>query len=84
MGFLVFLIVGGLAGWLASVIAGRDSSLGLIGNIVVGWIGAGIANFLFGSGVELSNPTLGDFLVAVIGAVILLVIVNLFTRKSIR
>lgn len=84
MGFLIFLIVGGLAGWIASMIVSRDSSLGLIGNIIVGWIGAGIANFFFGSGVALSDPTLGGFIAAIVGAVILLVIVNLFTRKSIR
>ena len=47
MGIIVALIVGGLAGWLASLVAARDSSLGVVGNIVVGLIGAVIANFLF-------------------------------------
>lgn len=84
MGLLVALIVGGLAGYVASLIAARDSSLGLLGNIVVGFLGAGIANFLFSGDVALSHPTLGSFLLAVLGAVILLVIVNLFTRKSVR
>lgn len=84
MGFIVALIVGGLAGYVASLIAARDSSLGIIGNIVVGFVGAGIANFLFAGNVALSNPTLGGFILAVVGAIILLVIVNLFTRKSVR
>ena len=84
MGIIIALIVGGLAGYVASLIAARDSSLGIIGNIVVGFIGAGIANFLFAGDVALSQPTFGSFLLAVLGAVILLVVVNLFTRKSVR
>lgn len=84
MGLIIALIVGGLAGWIASMIAARDSSLGIVGNIVVGFLGAVIANFLFGAGVALSDPTLGGFVLAILGAVILLVIVNLFTRKSVR
>lgn len=80
IGFLVFLIVGGIAGWLAaSIVEGKG--LGVIGNIIVGWIGAGLANFLFGSSVALSNPTLMDFVLAVVGAVILLFVVNLLFRR---
>lgn len=82
MGIIIALIVGGLAGWLASIVAGRDGSLGIIGNIVVGFVGAVIANLLFGDSVSLSNPSLGGFLLAVLGAIILLIIVNLFTRKK--
>jgi uncharacterized membrane protein YeaQ/YmgE (transglycosylase-associated protein family) len=81
MGFLIALVVGGLAGWLASMVAGRDSSLGLLGNIVVGFLGAVIVNFFFGANTSLSNPTLGSFLLDVLGAIILLVVVNLFTRR---
>lgn len=78
MGFLVFLIVGGLAGWLASLIV-KGHGLGVVGNVLVGWIGAGLANFLFASNVALSDPTLGGFLLSVVGAVILLFVVNLLT-----
>lgn len=81
MGLLIAIIVGGLAGWLASLVANRDSSLGVVGNIVVGFLGGLIASFLFGTD-GLSHPTLGSFLLTVLGAVILLVIVNLFTRKK--
>lgn len=84
MGFLIALIVGGLAGYLASLVANRNGSLGVLGNIVVGFLGGVLVNFLFGSDVALSNPTFGDFLMTVLGAVILLVIVNLFTRKDIQ
>jgi uncharacterized membrane protein YeaQ/YmgE (transglycosylase-associated protein family) len=83
MGIIIALIVGGVAGWIASMIAGRDSSLGVVGNIVVGFLGAVLAN-LFGGGVQLSNPTWGGFLLAILGATVLLAIVNLVTRKSIR
>lgn len=80
MGFIVFLIAGGLAGWIAAQIV-EGKGLGLIGNVIVGWIGAGLANFLFGSNVALSNPSVMDFLVAIVGAVILLFVVNLLFRR---
>lgn len=83
LGLIVALVVGGLAGWLASMVVGRDSSLGVIGNIIVGFLGAGIANF-FGGDTHLSHPTFVGFLLAVLGAVVLLAIVNLFTRNKIR
>lgn len=82
MGFLIAIIIGGFAGYLASLIVGRNGSLGILGNIVVGFLGAVIVNFLFGADTSLSNPTLGSFLLDTLGAVILLVIVNLFTRKK--
>jgi uncharacterized membrane protein YeaQ/YmgE (transglycosylase-associated protein family) len=82
MGILIAIIVGGLAGWLASIVAGRDGSLGIVGNVVVGFLGAVIANVLFANNVSLSNPSLGGFLLAVLGAIILLIVVNLFTRKK--
>jgi uncharacterized membrane protein YeaQ/YmgE (transglycosylase-associated protein family) len=80
LGFLVFLIVGGLAGWLAAKIV-EGKGLGVVGNVLVGWLGAGLANFLFGSNIALSEPTLMSFILAVVGAVILLFIVNfVFSR----
>lgn len=83
MGILIAIIVGGLAGWLASLVVGRDGSLGIIGNVVVGFIGAVIAN-LVGGNSQLSNPTWMGFFEAILGAIVLLVIVNLFTRNSVR
>ncbi len=82
MGFLVALIVGGLAGWLASMVV-KDGSLGIIGNVVVGFLGAVLVN-LFGGNSQLSNPTWGGFFEAVLGAIVLLVVVNLFTHRSAR
>lgn len=84
MGFLVALLVGGFAGYLASLIAARNSSLGVLGNIVVGFLGGVLANFFFGRDDALSHPTLAGFGFTVLGAVVLLLIVNLFTRRSLR
>jgi len=84
MGIIIWLIVGGVVGWLASLIMRRDAQQGIILNIVVGIIGAMIAGFLFSGGSINGAITLRSFLLSLVGAVILLAIVNLFTRKSIR
>lgn len=84
MGIIVWLIVGGIVGWLASLIMRRDAQQGIILNIVVGIVGAMIAGFLFGGGSINAAITLRSFVLSLLGAVILLAIVNLFTRKSIR
>jgi len=83
MGIIIWLIVGGIVGWLASIIMKRDGQQGIILNIVVGIVGALISGWLFGGGIN-EAITLRTFLFSLIGAVILLAIVNLFTRKSIR
>lgn len=79
MGFIIALIVGGLAGWLASLIV-RNSSLGVLGNIVVGFLGAVLAN-IFGGNSQLSSPTWAGFFQAILGAIVLLFVVGLFTRR---
>lgn len=88
MGLILTLVLGGFAGYLASLLVNRDQSMGILANIVVGIIGAFLANVflapLLGVSAVLSTVTLGGFLMAVLGAVLLLVIVNLFTRRSIR
>lgn len=83
MGIIIWLIVGGIVGWLASLIMKRDAQQGIILNIIVGIVGALIAGWIFGGGIN-QAITLTSFLYSLIGAVILLAIVNLFTRKSIR
>lgn len=88
MGLILTLILGGLAGWIASMIMHRDGDQGVLLNIVVGIIGAFLANAiltpLFGIDAVLDRITIWGFLMSVFGAVVLLAIVNLFTRKSIR
>ncbi|HET9110057.1 MAG TPA: GlsB/YeaQ/YmgE family stress response membrane protein [Ktedonobacterales bacterium] len=80
MNIILWLILGGIAGWLASLLV-RGTGLGIIGDIVVGIIGGFIGGFivsLFGSeGVTGFN--IWSVIVAVIGAVVLLLIVRLFT-----
>lgn len=83
MGIIIWLIVGGIVGWLASLIMKRDAQQGITLNIIVGIVGALIAGWIFGGGIN-QAITLTSFVYSLIGAVILLAIVNLFTRKSIR
>ncbi len=80
MGIILWLILSGIAGWLAGLIV-RGSGLGIIGDIIVGIIGGFIGGFIVslfgGSGVTGFN--VWSLIVAIIGAVVLLLIVRLFT-----
>lgn len=83
MGIIIWLIVGGVCGWLASLIMRTDAQQGIILNIVVGIVGAVIAGLLFH--VDMNNGiTIESFLYALIGAVILLAVVNLVRRGTAR
>ena len=88
MGIIMWLIVGGIVGWLASMIMKRDGQQGIILNIVVGIVGAFIGGLLlsplFGTGTINDGLSLGSFLTSLAGAVILLAIVNLFKRGQVR
>jgi uncharacterized membrane protein YeaQ/YmgE (transglycosylase-associated protein family) len=80
MSFLWFLIVGIVAGWLAGQIM-KGGGFGLIGDLVVGVVGAFIGGFIFTSlGVSGGAGLLGSIIVATIGAVVLLFIVRLIKR----
>lgn len=83
MGIIIWLIVGGIVGWLASLIMRRDAQQGIFLNIIVGIIGALLAGWLFGGGIN-QAITLWSFVWSLVGAVILLAIVNLFTRGKLR
>ena len=76
LGIITWIVLGGLAGWVASMIAGTNRSQGIVGNIIVGIIGAFIGGFIFGlfgsSGVTGFNW--GSFFVALVGAVVFLFI----------
>lgn len=81
-GLIVFLIVGAIAGWLAGLIV-RGFGFGLLGNIVIGIVGAFIAGWLLpavGVSFSLGSPILTAIVYALIGAVVLLVIVGLIRR----
>ncbi|WP_404374133.1 GlsB/YeaQ/YmgE family stress response membrane protein [Sphingomonas sp. MMS24-J45] len=83
MGLIVWLVVGGVCGWLASMVMRTDGQQGIILNIVVGIIGSVIASFLFGAGIN-QAITVTTFLYSLIGAIILLAIVNLVRRGAVR
>ena len=80
MGILWTLIIGAIAGWLGSQIF-KSGSLGLIGNIVVGIVGGFIGYWLLGG--RLGEGVVGEILTGTIGAIVLLAIVNLFTRGKV-
>jgi uncharacterized membrane protein YeaQ/YmgE (transglycosylase-associated protein family) len=83
-GIIIWLIVGGICGWLASLIMRTDAQQGIILNIVVGIIGAAIAGLLLGKGNINQGVSIETFLWSLIGAIILLAIVNLIRRGSVR
>ena len=85
MGIIVWLIVGGICVWLASMIMRTDAQQGILLNVIVGIVGAAIAGFLLGGGASLNqNITVESFLYSLLGAVVLLAIVNLVRRGSVR
>lgn len=88
MGIIIWLIMGGVVGWVASLIMGTSGQQGIILNIVVGIIGALIGGWLIGplvgAGSINEGITVMSFVVSLVGAVILLGILSLFNRRSTR
>ena len=88
MGLILWLIVGGIVGWLASMIMKTDGQQGILLNVVVGIVGAFIGGWLIsplvGMGTINQGFSIGSLVVSLIGAVILLAIVNLFRRGRVR
>lgn len=80
MDLLTFLIVGLIAGWIADMLV-KNSSFGLIGDLVIGVIGAFIGGFIFSAlGID-AYGLLGNIIMAVVGAVVLLLLLNAFNRR---
>ena len=89
MNFIIWLIVGGLIGWVASMIMKTDAQQGVLLNIVVGIVGAMLGGWLvsplLGAGtINQSDFSIGGLLVSLVGAIILLAIINLFRRGNVR
>ena len=88
MGWIIALIVGGVAGWLASLVMNRDASMGIFWNIVVGCIGSVVGNLIMGPLLGITGSvqefSLTGLAVAVVGAVVLLGILNLIQRGRVR
>ena len=89
MNLIIWLVVGGVLGWLASLVMRTDGQQGIFLNVVVGIVGALIAGFviapMFGTGTINTNDfSMSGLLVSFVGAVVLLAIVNLFRRGAPR
>lgn len=85
MGIIVWLIVGGIIGWLASMIMRTDAQQGVLLNIVVGIVGAVIAGLILGGGINNGDPlSITNILYSLLGAIVLLAIVNLVRRGTAR
>ena len=89
MNFIIWIVIGGVIGWLASMVMKTDAQQGIFLNIVVGIVGAFLGGWLlaplFGTGtINSDNFSVSSLLVSFLGAVILLGIVNLLRRGKIR
>jgi uncharacterized membrane protein YeaQ/YmgE (transglycosylase-associated protein family) len=84
IGIIVWLVVGGIIGWLASIIMRTDAQQGILLNIVVGIVGAFLAGLIFNGGSINQDINITSVLISLVGAVILLAIVNLFRRGRVR
>jgi uncharacterized membrane protein YeaQ/YmgE (transglycosylase-associated protein family) len=90
MNLIIALVIGGIIGWLASIVMRTNAQQGILLNIVVGIVGSLLGSFLlgrfFGADGNIMNNALdgGTLLAAFVGALILLAIVNLFRRGSVR
>ena len=86
---IIWLVVGGLIGWVASMIMKTDAQQGVFLNVIVGIVGAALAGFVISPllGIPTINQdtfSIGSLLVSLLGAVILLAIVNFFRRGTTR
>jgi uncharacterized membrane protein YeaQ/YmgE (transglycosylase-associated protein family) len=86
MSFILWLIIGGILGWIASMIMGTNDRQGMFLNIIVGIVGAFLGGLilapLFGTGtINQYDFSIGSLLVSLLGAVILLAIVGFFRRR---
>ena len=88
MNFIIWLIVGGIVGWLASLVMRTDGQQGILLNIVVGIVGAFLAGLLIspliGVGTLNEGISVSSVGVSLLGAIILLGIINLVRRGSVR
>ena len=84
IGIIIWLIVGGVCGWLASIIMKTDAQQGIFLNIIVGIVGAFLAGLVVNGGSLNQDVNIMSFIWSLLGAIVLLAIVNLFRRGSVR
>lgn len=89
MNLIIWLILGGIVGWLASKVMHTDAQQGIFLNIVVGIVGAWLGGWLVaplvgGATINQNDFSFSALIVSFVGAVILLAIVNIFRRGAVR
>jgi uncharacterized membrane protein YeaQ/YmgE (transglycosylase-associated protein family) len=89
LNLIIALVMGGIIGWVASMVMNRDASMGIVANVIVGCVGSILGRFLLGrfiGGGHLQGDAFDPrtLVTALIGAIILLGIVNLVRRGSVR
>ena len=83
MGIIAWIVLGGVAGWIGSIIIGSNASMGIIANIIVGILGAFIGGFIFSllGGSDVTGFNFYSLLVAVAGAVVLLMLAQMLQKS---
>ncbi|GAA4031320.1 GlsB/YeaQ/YmgE family stress response membrane protein [Actimicrobium antarcticum] len=89
MNFIIWIVIGGILGWLASIVMKTDAQQGMLLNVIVGIVGALLGGWmlapLFGTGtINMNDFSITSLLVSFLGALALLAIVNLLRRGKIR
>jgi uncharacterized membrane protein YeaQ/YmgE (transglycosylase-associated protein family) len=89
MGLIILLVVGGIIGWVASLIMRTDGQQGVLLNVIIGIVGALLAGLVVtpligGAPITSGAINLQSILVSLVGAVVLLAIINLFRRGAVR
>lgn len=87
MNIIIWLVIGGILGWLASILMKTNSQQGMFLNVVVGIVGATLGGWFLSpllgiATINQNNFSVGGLLVSFLGAVMLLAIVNLFRRRT--
>lgn len=87
--FIIWIVIGGLLGWIASMIMRTDAQQGAFLNIIVGIVGAFLAGYILSpllgvSTINQNNFSFAGLIISLLGAVVLLGIVNLFRRGAVR
>lgn len=84
MSLITWIIFGGIVGWIASMIMGKNHSMGVLANVIVGIIGAMVGGAIAGMmGLEgVSGFNMSSFIVAMAGSILLIAVINLFERGT--
>lgn len=89
MSLIILLVVGGLIGWVASMIMRTDGQQGIVLNVVVGIVGSLLAGFVVtpligGAPITSGGISLPTIMISLLGSIVLLALINLFRRGSVR